>query len=445
MEHKQIIVIIAAIFCLLLVLYVPPIPFTEPQFYSKVTDLNYSQVKSEVYHGLGLVFDGNKISVTPLLTDVNWCVGEKDVNAVPQWDVNLGCYVKATLSDTNTGDQDLSGYALKTNVLELNNVIAFTPDADYEPATKKYVDDEISLIPTPDLSEYARLDGANFSGDVNVVGNISASNSINWGGRQANAKNSYMNLPIRSSDWNTEVHFFDAEVLPKYTSGTITQWDVMNSQSKSMPTIISCRTSNGVNSNCILAFMGRNPATSSFYANSTIGSARHIKNFVTRVKLWDINAKIVIGSMASGEISATLANYWTKGNGVNFLSEIDENGNGTWGYRCGNSNSINDSGVSIDNNKWYVLRITGNQEYGFGLSATSFDFFVDENLIGTCTPSHYAYNNDLYYSTIGFWTQNTTATTTYGQDIVVVDWVYVEENRWDYDDLYNFKGGSSSP
>jgi hypothetical protein len=42
---------------------------------------------------------------------------------------------------TNTGDQDLSALALKLNVLELNNTIPFTPDADYEPATKKYVDD----------------------------------------------------------------------------------------------------------------------------------------------------------------------------------------------------------------------------------------------------------------------------------------------------------------
>jgi hypothetical protein len=44
-------------------------------------------------------------------------------------------------SGTNTGDQDISGKADKANVLELNNATAFTPDADYEPATKKYVDD----------------------------------------------------------------------------------------------------------------------------------------------------------------------------------------------------------------------------------------------------------------------------------------------------------------
>jgi hypothetical protein len=44
-------------------------------------------------------------------------------------------------SGTNTGDQDLSSLALKSNVLELDNTDVFTPDEDYEPATKKYVDD----------------------------------------------------------------------------------------------------------------------------------------------------------------------------------------------------------------------------------------------------------------------------------------------------------------
>jgi len=45
------------------------------------------------------------------------------------------------LSWTNTWDQDLSWLALKSNVLELDNTTPFTPDTDYEPATKKYVDD----------------------------------------------------------------------------------------------------------------------------------------------------------------------------------------------------------------------------------------------------------------------------------------------------------------
>ena len=47
----------------------------------------------------------------------------------------------ANQSGTNTGDQDLSGLAEKTNVLEKDNTGAFTPSADYHPATKKYVDD----------------------------------------------------------------------------------------------------------------------------------------------------------------------------------------------------------------------------------------------------------------------------------------------------------------
>ena len=45
------------------------------------------------------------------------------------------------IEDGATADQDLSSLALKSNVLELDNTTSFTPDADYEPATKKYVDD----------------------------------------------------------------------------------------------------------------------------------------------------------------------------------------------------------------------------------------------------------------------------------------------------------------
>lgn len=49
-----------------------------------------------------------------------------------------------SLSGTNTGDQDLSGYALISSVLSKTNTTAFTPTADYHPATKKYVDDSIT-------------------------------------------------------------------------------------------------------------------------------------------------------------------------------------------------------------------------------------------------------------------------------------------------------------
>ena len=40
--------------------------------------------------------------------------------------------------------QDESGNLLKTLVLMLNNTTAFTPTGDYNPATKKYVDDALA-------------------------------------------------------------------------------------------------------------------------------------------------------------------------------------------------------------------------------------------------------------------------------------------------------------
>lgn len=66
------------------------------------------------------------------------------VTSIIQWTNIIG---KPTVfpPDTHTHVEaditDLQDYALKSNVLELDNTTAFTPDADYEPATKKYVDD----------------------------------------------------------------------------------------------------------------------------------------------------------------------------------------------------------------------------------------------------------------------------------------------------------------
>tara|TARA_R110000850_G_scaffold240615_2_gene365146 strand:- start:346 stop:621 length:276 start_codon:yes stop_codon:yes gene_type:complete len=46
-----------------------------------------------------------------------------------------------TALDSKLEAGDITGKADKTNVLELDNTTAFTPNSDYEPATKKYVDD----------------------------------------------------------------------------------------------------------------------------------------------------------------------------------------------------------------------------------------------------------------------------------------------------------------
>lgn len=59
---------------------------------------------------------------------------------------------KVTLTDATTGSiiypqtlvdsvQNEQGALLSTLVLMLNNTTAFTPTGDYQPATKKYVDD----------------------------------------------------------------------------------------------------------------------------------------------------------------------------------------------------------------------------------------------------------------------------------------------------------------
>ena len=71
---------------------------------------------------------------------------------------------KVTLKNATTGVavypqtlvdsvQDESGNLLKTLVLMLNNTTAFTPTGDYNPATKKYVDDAL----------------ASFVGGINIV------------------------------------------------------------------------------------------------------------------------------------------------------------------------------------------------------------------------------------------------------------------------------------
>lgn len=46
---------------------------------------------------------------------------------------------------------DLQDYALANNVLALDNTTPFTPDADYEPATKKYVDDNGGGLTQPQI------------------------------------------------------------------------------------------------------------------------------------------------------------------------------------------------------------------------------------------------------------------------------------------------------
>ncbi len=69
--------------------------------------------------------------------------------------------------DMTTIETDLTAVetnkADKSNVLELDNTDAFTPDADYEPATKKYVDEAIPAIGTDDVTNDSTVAGATAS------------------------------------------------------------------------------------------------------------------------------------------------------------------------------------------------------------------------------------------------------------------------------------------
>lgn len=58
-------------------------------------------------------------------------------------------------------ESEKDNFALKTNVLEKDNVTAFTPTTDYHPATKKYVDDNIGSGGTSNHAELSNLDFEN--------------------------------------------------------------------------------------------------------------------------------------------------------------------------------------------------------------------------------------------------------------------------------------------
>ena len=95
-------------------------------------------IKTEIDPAGGTTYT---IAGTSQLISVSYALHAKTVTTEtdPAYTASQAANITATditnlsnLTGTNTGDQD---------VLELNNTTAFTPDADYEPATKKYVDD----------------------------------------------------------------------------------------------------------------------------------------------------------------------------------------------------------------------------------------------------------------------------------------------------------------
>lgn len=66
------------------------------------------------------------------------------------YDIGGSENVGAALDDVY---DELDLRALKSNVLEKNNTTSFTPSADYHPATKKYVDDQVILAGAGDMTK----------------------------------------------------------------------------------------------------------------------------------------------------------------------------------------------------------------------------------------------------------------------------------------------------
>lgn len=79
-----------------------------------------------------------------------------------------------TSSGVNTGDQDLSGLALKSNVLEKDNTSAYTPTLSYHPATKDYVDSIDVGVSKIIAGSGVSISPGNGEGDVTI--NVEGSN-----------------------------------------------------------------------------------------------------------------------------------------------------------------------------------------------------------------------------------------------------------------------------
>ncbi len=76
---------------------------------------------------------------------------------------------KENAMDGFATDAELALKADKDNVLELDNTDAFTPDSDYEPATKKYVDDSTPALGTDDITNDSTVTGATASNALNTL------------------------------------------------------------------------------------------------------------------------------------------------------------------------------------------------------------------------------------------------------------------------------------
>lgn len=92
------------------------------------------------------------VNITGTYTNLGISPGQTQKSFNLAADTQIG----TNTSGISTNAGNIANKADKSNVLELNNASAFTPDADYEPATKKYVDDKAGDI---SIAYIASIDG----------------------------------------------------------------------------------------------------------------------------------------------------------------------------------------------------------------------------------------------------------------------------------------------
>jgi hypothetical protein len=111
-------------------------------------------------HEIGITGDESMIVLTTDLVTINDTVNLATLTASKLVFTDASKNLTSTGIGTSAqfikgdGSLDSGVYALANNVLALDNTTAFTPDADYEPATKKYVDDNAGGVSAhSDLTE----------------------------------------------------------------------------------------------------------------------------------------------------------------------------------------------------------------------------------------------------------------------------------------------------
>ena len=101
--------------------------------------------------------------------------GDQDISGIATNAADIAtntANISANTTDIATNSTNIAAKAEKSNVLQLDNTTAFSPDADYEPATKKYVDDYIATTGNGDMLKTI-YDNSGTDGVVDIAETVS--------------------------------------------------------------------------------------------------------------------------------------------------------------------------------------------------------------------------------------------------------------------------------